>query len=182
MRKVILNTAVSLDACIALPDGNVEWLHDADYEVEGEDYGLGAFYQGVDTTLMGNNTYKAILNFDVPFPYPDKTNYVFTRTAGHRDTEHVKFIAEDVADFVRNLKKGEGQDIWLVGGGQINGLLAESDLIDTLLLTVFPCVLGQGIPLFSGTGTMKKYRLVSSRSYKSGLVQVGYEKNNPGRQ
>lgn len=176
MRKVILNSAMSIDGFIAGPDGDVEWLHDADYELQGEDYGMAAFYKGVDTTLMGHSTYRAILGFDVPFPYPDTANYVFTRSPGHRDTEHVRFITGDVADFVRQLARQEGKDIWLVGGGKLNATLLERDLIDELQLTVIPCILGQGIPLFDGTGSKVNFRLTATRSYESGLVQMTYKR------
>lgn len=176
VRKVILNSALSLDSFIARPDGNVDWLHDPAYETPGEDYGLGDFYKSVDTTLMGNSTYKAILGFDVPFPYPDKTNYVFTRSPDHPDTEHVRFVSGDVVGFVNRLKEDEGRDIWLVGGGRLNATLLESGLIDGLHLTIVPVILGQGIPLFAGRNAERKFRLISSHAFDSGLVQLILEK------
>lgn len=172
MRKIILNTAVSLDNYIARPDGSVDWLNDPDYELPDEDYGLGAFYKSIDTTLMGNNTYQEILGFDVPFPYPDTANYVFTRSNEHRDTEYVRFINEDPVSFVKELRKGTGKDIWLVGGGQLNALLLENNLIDLLILTLIPCILGQGIPLFYQVKNDMVFDLVSTKEFSSGLVQV----------
>ena len=174
MRKVLLNSAVSLDHYIARPDGDVEWLHDADYEIDGEDYGMAAFYENIDTTLMGNNTYQAILGFDVPFPYPYKTNYVFTRTDDVPKAEFVSFVNRDIIDFVRGLKEGNGKDIWLVGGGEINTLLLRNGLIDELHLTIIPCLLGQGIPLFKGLADITKFDLISNKSYGSGLVHLHF--------
>ena len=72
------------------------------------------------------------------FPYPEKTNYVFTRSTPPPDTPHVRFISGDIAAFVRVLKEEPGKDIWLVGGGQINTIMLNAGLIDELILTVFP--------------------------------------------
>ena len=179
MRKIILNTAVSLDSYIARQDGSVDWLHDSDYEIEGEDYGMGVFYRSLDTTLMGNKTYREILGFDVTFPYPDTTNYVFTRSKAHQDNEHVEFITGDIVTFIQQLKEGEGRDIWLIGGGQINALLLTHDLIDRITLTVVPRILGAGIPLFPDLQEDIKLELASAKPYDSGLVQLEFKRRDP---
>ena len=71
---------------------------------------------------------------------------------------------------------GEGPDIWLVGGGQINTHLLNNDLIDKLIITVIPLILGSGIPLFAGNSPTKKFRLTSSRSFPNGFVQLVYDR------
>lgn len=77
MREVIIYTAASIDGNIAGPGGNIDWLHDPEFNSPGEDNGYTDFYAVIETTLMGNNTFEMIRGFDVPFPYPDKRNYVF---------------------------------------------------------------------------------------------------------
>lgn len=176
MREVILYSAASLDNFIARPDGGIDWLHYPEYEVPGEDYGYHDFYNTIDTTLMGNNTYKMVLGFDVPFPYPEKTNYVFTHSQEYKNTEYVSFISEDIAGFVKELKTKPGKDIWLVGGGQINTLLLNNDLIDKMILTLIPIILGEGIQLFNGVAKEVKFDLVESKSYKSGLAQLTFKR------
>lgn len=178
MRNVILYIAASLDNCIARQDGKVDWLDDPEFQLPNEDYGYTDFYKTIDTTLMGNNTYEVMLGFNVPFPYPDKTNYVFTRSTDRQDNEFVKFISGDIVEFVRQLKNGQGQDIWLIGGGQINTLLINNDLIDQIILTLIPIIIGQGIPLFNGKRKETKFTLEASRSYDSGLVQLTFKKKN----
>ena len=181
MRKVILYIAASLDNFIARPDGNVDWLSSPEFLIPGEDYGYGDFYLTIDTTLMGNSTYRFIQEQDVPFPYPDKRNYVFSRSAQNRDTEFVNFILEDPADFVRRLKQETGQDIWLIGGGQINGILLNNGLIDKIILTIIPLTLGEGIPLFHGKYKEVKFNLEASKSYQSGIVQLTLKHRNNKR-
>jgi dihydrofolate reductase len=178
MRQVVLYIAASLDNYIARLDGNTEWLHSPDYSLPKEDYGYNDFYKTIDTTLMGKNTYKVIIGFDGPFPYTDKTNYVFSRSTDNQDTEYVKFITGNIIDFVRQLKKDKGKDIWLIGGGQINALLLNNDLIDKIILTLIPMTLGQGIPLFDRQTKETKFILESSQSFNSGLVQLTLKKKN----
>jgi len=176
MRQLVLYIAASLDNYIARPDGDVEWLNSADYSLKNEDYGYSDFYKSIDTTLMGNNTYKMILGFDMPFPYPEKTNYVFSRSARNQGTEYVKFISGDITTFVQQLKNQKGQDIWLIGGGQINTLLLNKDIIDKIILTLIPMTLGQGIPLFEGKTKETKFDMETSKSFDNGYVQLTLKK------
>jgi dihydrofolate reductase len=170
-RKLILYIAASLDNYIARPDGDVTWLEAPEYLLPGEDYGYSKFYGSIDTTLMGNNTYRIIRGFDQPFPYSDTTNYVFTRSKQTGDSDHVRFIYGDIPGFVRDLKKEQGGDIWLIGGGQVNTLMLNNDLIDQIILTLIPVILGTGIPLFQGHPKEVRFKPVDGRYYKNGIVQ-----------
>lgn len=171
MRQLILYIAASIDNYIARPDGDVEWLNAPELRLPEEDYGYADFYRSIDTTLMGNRTYQAIQGFDIPFPYPDKTNYVFTRSEAFSDNDNVTFISGDVAAFVRTLKEKPGGDIWLIGGGQINTLMLEQGLIDRMILTLIPVLLGKGIPLFHGKPAETRFNPVSGRVFDNGVVQ-----------
>ena len=164
MRKLKLYAAASLDGFIAGPRGEIDWL-----DVAG-DYGYAEFYESIDTTLMGSLTYRVALS--VPeFPYPDKTNYVFTRSPSQPDTEHVRFVSGDISGFVRSLKEEPGEGIWLVGGGQINTVMLNAGLIDEVSLTLFPLVLGHGIPLFAPGAALSRFETVGCETYETGLVQ-----------
>jgi dihydrofolate reductase len=171
MRKLILYIAASLDAYIARPDGDTSWLHDERFTVEGEDFGYSTLLQGIDTTLMGHGTYKVILGFDMPFPYADKVNYVFSRSS-QPATEQVRFVREDVAAFVQRLKQEPGQDIWLIGGGQVNTLLLNAGLIDELIITYVPVILGSGIPLFAAGAQERQLQVLGSKNFPNGFVQL----------
>ena len=166
MRKLKLYIAASLDGYIAGPNGEIDWL-----EIAGElDYGYAEFYESIDTTLMGSSTYRVTLS--VPeFPYPDKASYVFTRSAPPRDTEHVRFVSGDIAGFARSLKEQAGRSIWLVGGGQVNTIMLNAGLIDEIILTSFPLVLGSGIPLFAPGASPAQFETVGCEAYETGLVQ-----------
>jgi dihydrofolate reductase len=169
MRKIVLFIATSIDGFIAGKDGDTSWLF-----TEG-DFGYNAFYKSIDTTLMGYNTYYFIRHF-AQFPYPDKKNYVFSRKQRLPDENPVEFVFSDVVDFTRKLKKQEGKNIWLVGGGQINSILLNADLIDQMIISVHPVALGNGIKLFRDE-SLKKFRfnLVNHEVFPRGLVQLTYE-------
>ena len=77
MRKIISYIAMSIDGKIAKANGDISWLEEIP-NPNNDDYGYAEFYNSIDTTLMGRITYEQVIGFDVPFPYPDKTNYVFT--------------------------------------------------------------------------------------------------------
>lgn len=172
MRKVVLYIAASLDGYIARPDDSIDWLEDKAYALEGEDYGYSEFTQTIDTTLMGHSTYKVILGFDTPFPLPTEINFVFSRSAGHADTAQVQFIDTDAVAFVQELKQQPGKAIWLMGGGHLNTLLLNARLIDEIILTYIPIVLGAGIPLFAAGAQETRLNVSSSKTYPNGFVQV----------
>ena len=166
MRQLKLDIATTLDSYIAGPNGEIDWL-DAGSD---PDYGYKEFYASIDTTIMGHSTYK--LTLTVPrFPYPDKTNYVFTRATPPPDTSNVRFVSGDIAAFVRSLKQESGKDIWLVGGGQVNTVMLNAGLVDEMILTIFPLTLGEGIPLFAPGATHSLFKTVSCETYETGLIQ-----------
>jgi len=168
MRKVKLFIASSLDGFIAGPGEDISWLFSY------SDYGYKDFYNSIDTTLSGYNTYRLALSFG-SFPYPDKTNYVFSRLHQHSEESPVIIVATNPARFVRDLKEKSGKDIWLVGGGQLNTLLLNEDLIDEMVISIHPIILGKGIPLFGGNSKQSTLNMIRSESFESGLLQVTYK-------
>ncbi|TXK46446.1 dihydrofolate reductase [Pontibacter qinzhouensis] len=172
MRKIILYIAASLDGFIARPDGNIDWLHDEDFALPGEDFHYSSFLETIDTTLMGNSTYQVIQGFETPFPYTDKTNYVFTRNPEHQDDAFVKFVSSDATGFIKELKQQPGKDIWLIGGGQLNTLVLEAGLLDEIVLTYIPILLGTGIPLFAAGLQEHKLQVESNHCFDNGFVQL----------
>ena len=144
-RNVVLFIASSLDGYIATEDESLEWL----FNVEGEgDNGITEFYDTVDTILMGKRTYDWIIKENSgEFPYKNKECYVFSRSI-IENTEDVKFVNGNINRFVNKLKSQEGKNIWIVGGGELLLSFIEEMLVDEMIITVAPTILGKGIPLF----------------------------------
>jgi dihydrofolate reductase len=171
--KLKLYIATSLDGKIAKPDGNVDWLHEIP-NPDKSDYGYFAFYDGIGITLQGYHTYQFILDSGVDFPYVGKKNYVFTRKTGLPTTEQVEFVNGDIISFTQKLKEEAQEDIWLIGGGQINTLLWNAGLIDEMQVFVMPIVLGEGIPLFAPHPQEGMLALQESQAFASGAVLLRY--------
>jgi dihydrofolate reductase len=171
MRTIHLFIATSLDGFIAGPDGEIDWLS----PFESVDYGYNTFLESIDTTLMGNTTYKEVLSFG-DFPYKDKTNYVFTRNANLPEAPYITYVTEEAVSFVRALKQQDGKDIWLVGGGQLNSTLLAAELIDKISLFLIPITIGRGIPLFAPSTGRLNWMLQSSKALDKGMMQLEYVK------
>ena len=175
MRKIKLYIAVSIDGFIADKNGRVEWLENLP-NPDFLDYGYFDMYNSIDTTLMGNITYQQVLGFDMPFPYSDKTNFVFTRNQSLTEDENVTFVNNNIIDFVKKMKSKKGKSIWLIGGGQVNSILLNANLIDEMIVSYMPIVLGDGIPLFSSNTQLKSFRLLKSETFSTGVVSLTYVK------
>lgn len=81
MRKIKLYIASSINGKTAKIDGSVDWLEEIP-KPEKADYGYAKFYESIDTTIQGSNTYQQIMNWGIGFPYKGKKNYVITRKKG----------------------------------------------------------------------------------------------------
>ncbi|WP_013320380.1 dihydrofolate reductase family protein [Gloeothece verrucosa] len=173
MKKGILFIATSLDGYIARKNGEIDWLF------TDQDYGYEEFYQSIDITLIGYKTYQQLLTFE-EFPYPDKINYVFSRHHKNQDHNLVTFISTDPVEFVKQLKQASGKNLWLVGGGQMNTLFLNANLLDEIIISIHPVILGEGIPLFAGNPQEKKLQLIKHQSFESGLIQITYKIKGDG--
>lgn len=174
MRKVVLYIAQSLDGKIAKPDGDVAWLEALPPCEEDADYGYNLFLNTIDTVIMGNTTYQQVIDFDIEYPYKNFKTLVCTRKANVSSRAGVEFIHSDIPEFIANLKKTKGKDIWLIGGAQINTLFLQNNLIDEIILFTMPITIGQGIPLFSDNRNTSNLTLNSCISYSNGVVKSIY--------
>ncbi len=172
MRRIKLYIASSLDSFIAGENGNIDWLF------SDADYGYTEFYNSIDTIFVGRKTYEQSLAFE-EYPYKGKKVYVFTHNAkkqSDKKASDVEYFDKDILDFVRRLiqQPVSNRDIWLLGGGEIVSLFLNADLIDEIILSVHPIILGKGIPLFNKIKKLKKLKLIKSIPFESGLVQLHY--------
>lgn len=144
-RKIVLYIATSLDGYIATEDDSLDWL----FKIEGEgDNGYSEFLSSIDTVLLGRRTYDWIMNMEKgDFPYKDKKCYVFSKSKSENN-EHVEFVDGDIHEFVKKVKKSDGENIWIVGGGSLLHSFIKEKLVDEFIITVAPTLIGRGIPLF----------------------------------
>ena len=165
MRKTILYIASSLDGYVARENGNIDWLPQSDTS------GYDEFYKTVDVVIMGKTTYDQVLTFG-EYPYKDKKSYVFTRNQNPAKDENVEFVS-NVDEFVKDTIPGLEGNIWLVGGGQIISTFLNNRIVDDIILSIIPVVLGKGIPLFQNIQKETKLELVKTTNHDK-IVELHY--------
>jgi dihydrofolate reductase len=161
--------ATSLDGYIARADGGTEWLEIV--EQPGEDYGFAAFFGTIDTLVVGRGTYDAALRFGT-WPYQNKRVIVMTHHAITPRHDEV-FFGGPPGELVRKLS--DAKRVYVDGGHVIRQFMA-AELIDDLVVSVIPIVLGDGIRLFAGGEGEHRLELVGHRGWPSGLVQLSYRR------
>ncbi|MCC6684438.1 MAG: dihydrofolate reductase [Bacteroidia bacterium] len=172
MRNIKLFISCSTDGFIARPDGDISWL-DA-VATAGEDYGYAAFYDTVDTIVLGRKTYDKVLSFGIEFPHKNKTTYVITHTP--RASEgNIHFYTGDLTALIQQLKATGTKDVFIDGGAELVHALLSQRLIDEIIISYIPVLLGEGIRLFKDGFPEQKLKLTGVKSFSSGLVQVVYE-------
>jgi len=174
MRKIKLFIAISLNGKIADSTGNVYWL-DSIPNPNNIDHGYAEFYKSIDTTIQGNNTYNQIMSWGIEFPYSDKKNYVLTHKKGLENTENVEFISENHISVIKQIKNQKGKDIWLIGGGQINTMLLNENLIDEIQIFTMPIIISNGIELFENLPKETHLKLIKTKLYSTGAVELKYK-------
>lgn len=175
LRKIVLYIAMSLDGYIADEAGGVDWLGGQEPEANGYD-SFAEFVPGVDTVVMGWNTYRQVREelAQDEWPYAGLACYVLTHRKPPED-ENVQFVAEPAGDLLRRLRELPGRDIWICGGAAVVQQLMQADLIDRWHIAVVPQLLGSGLPLFAQQPTGQALRLLHTLSY-NGIVELIYER------
>ncbi len=166
MRKVSLFIASSLDNYIARENGGIDWLF------SHGNYGYKEFYDSIDTVLMGRKTYETALKLGEHFS--GKDCYVFSRSENGSNEENIHFESDPVR-LTKRLIVEQGRGIFLEGGGEMISVFLNENLIDEIILSIHPTILGSGIPLFGSVKKQVGLKLLRSARFENGLVQVRYE-------
>ena len=175
MRKVSLFIAMSLDGYIAGPGDDLSFLRAV--EKEGEDYGYAEFTSQIDTIIIGRKTYDYVLREVGPAHYDNgqRDVYVITRT-GRPPVGRTRFYTGALPDLIAQLKSESGQNIYCDGGAQVIDELLQHDLIDELIISIIPVLLGAGTRLFKDKRPEQLLDFLSLKSYDTGLVQLHYRR------
>lgn len=177
-RRIILDLAFTLDGFIEGKNGEVDWC------IMDNEMGFTNFLNEIDTILYGRKSYDLWGQYKPKDEDSDddkeiwnlihsKEKYVFSRTQIDSDNQAI-FINENILEEVNKLKNKNGKDIWLYGGANIITTFIELGLIDELRLSLHPVVLGEGKPLFFDIKQRLNLKLVNTRTFSSGVVQLIY--------
>ncbi|NGM61240.1 dihydrofolate reductase [Sphingobacterium sp. SGG-5] len=175
MRKLSLFIATSLDGYIAKPNDDLNFLKVV--EKEGEDYGYTAFIATIDTIIVGRKTYDYVLREIGSSHYDNgqRDVYVITKTKRPK-ASRTTFYAGNIADLVQQLKSESGKDIYCDGGAEIINELLKHDLVDELIISVVPILVGSGTKLFKDNRPEQLLDLISAKAFDTGLTQLHYKR------
>ncbi len=176
MKKVIIYIAMSLDGYIADKNGSVAFLKGQSDGVQ-EINGYEEFYDKIGEVILGYKTYHQVVNELAVdnYPYSDKITYVFT-SKNMKDSDNVKFVSEDVNEFIDKLKNGKtAGDIWINGGASIVNEILKNRAFDELIISIIPTILGSGIKLFENYEEECELKL-ESYSVHNGIAELKYVK------
>ena len=162
---------MSLDGFIADKDDSIDFL--STVERSGKDYGYADFIKTIDTVIIGRKTYDKVLSMGIEYPHRDKTVYIISRSEKPSKGKSSYYIG-NVKELILNLKSEPGKNIYCDGGAEIANLLLKDYLIDECIISIIPTLLGSGIRLFNSERPHQALKLIDSKQFESGLVQVHY--------
>jgi dihydrofolate reductase len=168
--------ATSVDGFIAREDGGIDWLPEGGGEEGGEDYGYQEFVDSVDAIVMGRSTYELASSFG-SWPYGEKPVVVLSSrrvVIPEAIARTVEAMSAAPREVVRRLAQRGFGHLYVDGGRTIQGFLGEG-LIDRLILTKVPVLIGSGIPLFGALPHDVGLRHLETLQFDNGLVQSKYE-------
>lgn len=169
-RKFILYIAMSLDGFIATKDDDLTFLNCV--EKDGEDYGYTAFYESVDTVIIGRRTYEKVIAMGFK-PHEDKETWIFTQRPEPDKGRH-QFYSGDLKGLVQKLRQSEGKHVFVDGGAFVAQEFLKGNLLDEIIVSVIPVLLGDGISLFGNELKCRNLELLETKSFEKGLVQLHY--------
>ncbi|MEH7460415.1 dihydrofolate reductase family protein [Bacillus sp. JJ1127] len=180
-RRIILDLAVTLDGFIEGKNGEVDWC------IMDSEMGFINFLNQIDTILYGRKSFDLWGQFTPEIEDTDtekgiwelvhsKEKYVFSRTQKGTDNKEI-FINDNIFEEVNKLKNKPGKDIWLYGGASLITTFINLGLVDEFRLSVHPVILGEGKPLFIDIKQRLNLKMVNTRTFSSGVVQLIYHLN-----
>jgi dihydrofolate reductase len=187
MRRLILQTGVSIDGYVAALDGSHPW------GVEREDEGIKRWILdsvwAAGAHLMGRVTYEEMAAFwptstsEYAAPMNEIPKVVFSKTLQHADWPETRIASGDLSEEIGRLKREPGNDLIAYGGATFDQALSRLGLVDEYRLMVQPAALGAGLPLFKDLAAPLHLELVEATTYATGVaIHVYRPRSTPTNQ
>jgi dihydrofolate reductase len=186
LRKLRLQVQMSVDGCIAGPNGEMDWMVGL-LDDESVKY-ASKITESVDTILLGRKMTDVFISFwlDVMNKPDDPWNafakrmieipkVVFTKTLNKSEWINTDIATGDLIEEVSKIKSQSGRDIVVYGGASFDSSLIKEKLIDEFYLFINPVAIGNGMTIFKDMNEIQKYSLIESKVFKSGKVLLRYE-------
>jgi dihydrofolate reductase len=173
---IVYYAALSIDGRIAGPEHELEFLQ----TLTGAENDYLDFYVDVDSLIMGARTWEFMVEHG-SWPYAGKPTWIVTHADGLaplEGAEPLELYSGDLAGLVRLIGERGHRRTWLIGGGDLAGQLLAADLLDELILTVAPTLLGRGPALADGKFPLRRFRLTRMERFGDDGVRLHYERSN----
>lgn len=188
MRKIISFMHISLDGFVAGPKGELDWVK---IDEELFDH-VGIRISEGDTALYGRVTYEMMENYwptaaDKPTAskhdiehskwYSKVHKVVLSKTMKGETLPNTTIISDKLPERINEIKQsgnGGSNEILLFGSPTATHSLMQQNLIDGYWLFVNPVILGQGIPLFVDIKDKINLKLLTTRQFNSGVIELNY--------
>ncbi len=171
IQKNSIFIATSLDGCIADRDGKIDWLHEIP-NPDNDDMGYSKFISGIDALIMGRTTFETVCGFDIDWPY-DKPVFVLSRTMSEipqKYKDNVQLVKGSLTQVLAEIHRQGYHHVYVDGGETIQSFLNE-DLIDDMIITIIPKLLGGGKLLFSNLNATLDFECISTQIFLGKVVQ-----------
>lgn len=169
----IVYIATSLDGFIARKDGNLNWLMEMP-NPDNNDFGFAKFMGRIDGIIMGRNTFETVLGFN-EWPYTKPVFVLSNSLTSVPEAYQLKatIVKGNIENILEALRKKGIEDLYIDGGKTIQSFL-KKNLIDELIITRVPIILGTGIPLFEEMDFDIKFRHIATEVFNEHLVKSHY--------
>ena len=169
--KISVFVGTSVDGFIARPNGELDFLPPGG----GEPHGYNEFIATVDAIVIGHKTFETVLAME-DWPYEKKRVVVLSSRAVDLSKARgaVEQMGGSPAEIVAQLAASGAHHLYIDGGITVQGFL-RAGLVQRLVMTRVPVLIGEGIALFGSLPHDVRLHHVATRSYASGLVQSEYQ-------
>jgi dihydrofolate reductase len=176
MSKAVLYIAVSLDGFVAGKDDDISWLD----PYAGVDYRFDAFFSTIGAIIVGRRTYDIEVSRGWENAHPVPTFVVTHRIPSVKPRRpDVFYTSDDIAEVLRKARQLTQKDVWIEGGADLAQQFIDRDLVDEIVLSIVPEILGHGIRLFEKPGRRIPLALRDVKQFDKGLVQLIYGRSRP---
>lgn len=176
MPRTVYATATTLDGYLADDQDSLDWLLTQDVDGDGP-LNNAQLLAGVGAIVMGATTYTWVVDHlragDGDWPYAQPTWVLTHRELEAPEGADVRFASGDVRPVHAQLVAAAGgADVWVVGGGDLAGQLADAGLLDEVEVSIAPVTLGSGRPLFPRRFDLRLVELARNRAFACARYEV----------
>jgi dihydrofolate reductase len=178
MTKTILYIATSLDGFVAGKNDDISWL----FSYNDVDYGFDEFFSNIGAIIQGRRSYEIERQHGWKTPHPVPTFVLSHHDIPEKKTpkrsDDVVFANEDIAEVLKEAKKLTEKHIWIEGGANVAQQFLKRELIDEIVLSFVPVILGDGVRLFDNIEKQIDLSLIDVKRFDKGLVQLIYARKD----